>query len=55
MDTNRIRELCDARDKIDEELANLITGKEKKQNRCSVCLAEGHSSRTCPKKAGDKT
>jgi len=51
LDTQRIRELLDSRDKIDEELQGIFTGsKEPKTRRCSICNTEGHSARTCPTK-----
>lgn len=51
MDTNRIRELCDARDKIDAELRALVNGeKERRPQSCKSCGAEGHNSRVCPKR-----
>lgn len=57
MDTNRMRELLDQRDAIDEEMKTLVTGtKERKPQVCGNCGLPGHSSRTCtqPKK-GDKS
>lgn len=50
MDTNRIRELLNKRDEIDEQIRDAV-GKERKVQKCSVCSEEGHSSRTCPKKS----
>ena len=53
MDTARLRELLDDRDKIDLEIRELVNGngtKERKQNKCGHCQAEGHSVRTCPNK-----
>lgn len=51
LDVNKMRELLDKRDEIDDQIAALVAGnKERKPQRCSVCLAEGHSARTCPKK-----
>ena len=55
LDTSKIRELLDARDKIDEELAALVTGtKERKPQSCSKCGEVGHSARTCPKKGDNQ-
>lgn len=54
MDSNRIRELLDQRDKLDDELRSLVTGngsKERKAQTCSTCGEAGHSARTCPTKA----
>lgn len=51
MDTQRIRELLDARDKLDSEIRALVNGeKERKPQSCSGCGETGHSLRTCPKK-----
>lgn len=51
MDTNRIRELCDKRDAIDEELRQLFTGtKERKPGKCGNCGLENHTARNCPTK-----
>lgn len=50
MDTNRIRELLDQRDKLDDEIQKAVFGvSEKKPIRCGNCGEEGHSSRTCTK------
>jgi hypothetical protein len=48
IDTNRVRELLDKRDEIDQELGSIF--KERKTQRCSKCGEEGHTARTCPKK-----
>ena len=51
IDVNRIRDLLNKREEIDQELLALFTGtKERKPQRCSVCQQEGHSARTCPTK-----
>ena len=51
IDTSKVRELLEARDRIDAELAAMFTGtKERKLQQCSVCGAEGHTARTCSKK-----
>jgi len=50
IDTNKLRELLDKRDKIDEEILAVASGKEPKPKRCSKCNEEGHTARWCPKK-----
>lgn len=51
IDVNRVRDLLDKRDEIDQELTAIFGGtKERKPQRCSKCTEEGHSARTCPKK-----
>jgi hypothetical protein len=55
MDTQRIRELLDQRDALDEEIKALVNGtKERKPQKCGTCQQEGHSSRTCPQKGDSK-
>lgn len=45
----RVRELIEAREKIDAELSTLIVGYEgRKKQRCGHCGAEGHNAKTCP-------
>lgn len=51
MDAQRIRFLLDRRDEIDREIQTLVNGSERKQIKCSTCGGEGHTARTCPKKA----
>ena len=53
IDVPHVRDLLAKRDEIDAELAAIFTVKERKPQRCSVCLAEGHSARTCPKKVNN--
>jgi hypothetical protein len=47
----RARELIAQRDAINEELEQLLTGSIKKPLRCGACQEEGHTARTCPRKA----
>ncbi len=50
LDTSRVRELLDARDKIDVELQSIFTnGKERKPQKCGRCGEEGHNMRNCTK------
>lgn len=51
MDTTRIRELLDQRDKIDAEIVAVITGSAKRAIKCSLCQQEGHTARSCPTKS----
>jgi hypothetical protein len=51
----RIKELIEQKEAIDSELDSLIAGgsvKIRKPKTCTSCGAEGHTARTCPKKAG---
>ncbi len=48
LDTQKVRELLDRRDKIDEELQSIFGAKERKPSTCSKCGQAGHSARTCP-------
>lgn len=51
MDTEKLRQLLDQRDKLDAEIRELVNGtKERKPQRCGTCNQEGHSSRTCSQK-----
>lgn len=50
MDTQKIRELLDKRDRIDEEIYAVVTGKEKKGLKCSICQDTSHTARTCPER-----
>ena len=53
MDTQKLRDLCDQRDAIDAEIAQLVTGtakKERKSLTCSKCGSPDHTARTCPQK-----
>lgn len=51
MDTQRIRELLDNRDRIDRELSAAFgTTPEKKPVKCSTCGGENHTARSCPQK-----
>jgi hypothetical protein len=50
IDTQRIRDLLDQRDKIDAELAAALSGQTKKAIKCGHCQEEGHTARTCPNK-----
>jgi Zinc knuckle len=52
LDTQKLRELCDQRDAIDAELAQLVAGtkKERKTLTCSKCGSPDHTARTCPQK-----
>jgi hypothetical protein len=52
MDTQRIRELLDKRDTIDQELKDIFAGiPGKKPLRCGHCQEDGHTARSCPKKS----
>ena len=52
LDTTKIKELIEQRERIDEELRTLISGgKQRAPQKCSLCQQEGHSARTCPQKA----
>ena len=51
MDTDKLRQLLDQRDKLDDEIRELVNGDKKKPQRCSKCGEEGHSIRTCPQKS----
>ena len=47
----RAKELISKREEIDAELSTLLAGNvSKRQVRCSLCNAEGHTTRTCPQK-----
>jgi hypothetical protein len=51
----RIKELIEQKEAIDNELESLIAGgsvKMRKPKTCTICGAEGHTARTCAKKAG---
>ena len=53
MDTQKLRELCDQRDAIDTEIAQIVTGitkKDRKSLTCSKCGSPDHTARTCPQK-----
>jgi hypothetical protein len=53
LDTQKLRELCDQRDAIDAEIAQLVTGNTKKERKsltCSKCGSPDHTARTCPQK-----
>lgn len=55
MDTQRIRELLDKRDALDEQIKEAIGGEVvKKTITCSKCKSEGHTARTCPQKEYDQ-
>jgi hypothetical protein len=49
----RVKELIAKREEIDRELSTMlgVVPKGRKSQRCSICNEEGHSARTCPKKA----
>jgi Zinc knuckle len=50
----RIKELIIEKERVDEELENLLGGAPLRGNRtrvCSVCNAEGHTARSCPTKS----
>ncbi len=49
-DTNRVRELLDKRDELDQELQTIFNAPQKKLIKCGTCGEDGHSARTCPKK-----
>lgn len=54
MDTQRIRELLDQRDAIDDQIVALVAGTvPKKPVTCSKCKVEGHTARTCPQREYD--
>jgi hypothetical protein len=51
----RIKELIEQKQAIDSELESLIQGgavKIRKPKTCAICGAQGHTARTCQKKAG---
>ena len=55
MDTQRLRELLDQRDQLDEEIARAVgstvtTKKERKPLTCGICGSESHTARTCSQK-----
>jgi len=51
MDTNRIKEIAQEIEGLEEELRQLVLGvKERKPTACSVCKQEGHTARNCPQK-----
>jgi hypothetical protein len=53
LDTQKLRELCDQRDAIDAEIAQVVTGNPKKDRKsltCSKCGSADHTARTCPQK-----
>jgi len=51
LDTQRIRELLDRRDEIDQELAAVFAGATiKKTITCGNCHEQGHTARKCPSK-----
>ena len=50
IDVNRIRELLNKREEIDQALANILTA-TKKSIKCGHCGEEGHSARTCSRKS----
>lgn len=49
LDTQKVRELLDKRDAIDEQLREMFNGKERKPQTCGNCGETGHSARTCTK------
>jgi len=53
LDTQKLRELLDQRDAIDEEIVAVVGGKkpERKAVTCSHCKLEGHTLRNCPTKS----
>jgi hypothetical protein len=51
LDIPRIKALIEKREDIDRELAELVIGKERKPQRCSICQSETHTARTCPQKS----
>lgn len=51
MDVERIKQLLDDHQRIESEIAVLVTaGTKRKPQVCGVCQKEGHSARTCPDK-----
>jgi hypothetical protein len=46
----RIKELIEAKEKIDTELEELISGgvRQPKQRLCKKCGEPGHGTKTCP-------
>jgi len=50
INTSKLRELLDKRDKLDDEIYGLVTGRQKKALRCSICSEESHTARNCPNK-----
>lgn len=58
MDTQRLRELLDQRDAIDEEIAQMAStlnvraaAKPRKAQTCSLCGSDEHTARNCPTKS----
>lgn len=50
----RAKELIGKREEIDAELSTLLAGNvSKRQVRCSLCNAEGHTARSCPQKPAE--
>lgn len=52
MDVERIKQLLDEHQRIEAEIASLVSGvkRERAPQKCSVCSQEGHTARTCPSK-----
>jgi hypothetical protein len=56
MDTQKLRELLDQRDILDQEIAAAVIAPEaaaarpRKPQKCSVCGGEDHTARNCPSK-----
>jgi hypothetical protein len=53
LDTQKLRELCDQRDAIDAEIAQVVVGTAKKDRKaltCGKCGSPDHTARTCPQK-----
>jgi hypothetical protein len=52
----RIKELIIEKERVDEELKNLLGGAPLRASRsrvCSICNAEGHTARSCPTKSAE--
>jgi hypothetical protein len=52
---SRVKELIAKREEIDAELSAMlgVVPKARKAQRCSICNADGHSARTCPKRPAE--
>lgn len=57
MDTQRLRELLDQRDALDDEIIKIVTGNPKRERKsltCSACGSNDHTARTCPTKGATR-
>jgi hypothetical protein len=55
MDIDRLKQLIEQRERIDDEIREVAGGakKEKQPRKCSICQSDLHSARTCPDKPKD--